>query len=134
MAALNMRVVYALDGPDLEPSDVNQETGVSSTRAWSRSQPLRNGRPRAEGRWVLASSAETDADFNTHMDSIVQLLRHNWPAFVSLGRRHQAYVEAIVEVATQQPTIEISKASIAAMAELNAELLVEVVTDAGEDG
>ena len=123
-----MRVAFGLYGPDLEPSEVTRESGVTPSRSWSRSQPLPNGRPRADGLWILQSQAGEADSFDAHWASIVGLMREAWPTFVDLGRRHKAYVEGIVSV-TGRPTISANAASIHSIGELGADLLFELNTE-----
>jgi hypothetical protein len=113
---------YSLGGPDLDPMEVTTLTGMTPDRAWHRGDPkARTGIPQSDGHWSIDSGLAPHDEFHDHVDALLARLRPAWAAFVDLGRRYDANIDAAIYLLEAQgPLIEVLPDVAAALHELNA--------------
>jgi Domain of unknown function (DUF4279) len=122
------RVWYELRGESLDPTEITGRVGISPDRAW-RADDLkpRTGKPYGEGAWMIDSGLEDDDEVHDHLDALLARMRPDWATFVDLGRRFDASVGAVIELAEAQgPLVAVLPDVSAAVAELNATIVLDL--------
>jgi hypothetical protein len=117
-------VWYALGGPDVDPDEITRLTGIRPDASYRADDPHpRTGMPPGEGVWHLDSGLGESAEFHDHLDALLARMRPAWAAFVDLGRRYDARVEAAIYcLGATGPLIQVLPDVTAAIAELDATL------------
>ena len=117
-------VWYAVAGKDLDPAAVTELTAIQPDRSWQRGDPKpRTGLPYADGAWLLDSGLGSSDEFHDHLDALLARLRPAWSAFVDLGRRYEATIEAAIYCyEVQGPLVQVVPDVASAISELNATL------------
>jgi hypothetical protein len=73
--------------------------------------------------WILDSGLGEGDEFHDHLDALIARMRPAWAAFVDLGRRFDADVEAAIYLlGAQGPLVQVLPDVSAALAEMNATL------------
>ena len=130
------RVWYSLRGESLDPTDITGLVGISPDRGWRAGNlKPRTGKPYREGAWIIDSGLEDDDEVHDHLDALLARMRPAWATFVDLGRRFEASVGAVVDMAEAQgPLVTVLPDVSGALAELNADIGFDLYAAAGGRG
>ena len=117
-------VWYSLGGPDLDPAEITEATGIAPDRAWKAGDAKpRTSLPYKEGVWLIDSGHRQADEFHDHLDALLARMRPSWATFVALGQRYEADVEAAIYcMEAQGPLVIVVPEVSASVSELNASL------------
>jgi hypothetical protein len=128
-------VWYALRGPDLDPAEITDATGIAPDQAWKAGDGKpRTGLPYSEGAWLIDSGLGEADEFHDHLDALLARLRPAWHTFANLGQRYEADVDAAIYcMEAQGPLVIVVPEVSASLVELNASLGFDLYALAGSD-
>jgi hypothetical protein len=111
------RVYYVLGGLTLDPEDVSRRTGLVADSEAPVGSFTPGGKVRTVAFWKVESGLPSSDPFADHVAALLARLRPAWPAFVELGREHEASVLVVVET-NINPLMGFEAQDLTALAEL----------------
>jgi hypothetical protein len=128
-------VSFILRGRDLDPDEITDSTGLTPSRAFRLGDPKpRTGIPHERGAWILESGLGESDEFHDHLDALLARMRPAWPTFVALGHRYDAELSVGVFMRRAQgPLVEVVPDVVAAIAELNAAIWLDLYAFPGDE-
>jgi hypothetical protein len=126
--ANEIKVAYVVSGASVDPTEVTTVTDIQPSAAW-RIGDVRNARTgatRADNGWQVTSRLPTTASVAEQVNDLLAMLALHKTYLAALAETAQALFSVVIYVNGSVPEISLEKTSIRGIAELNAEMDVDL--------
>jgi hypothetical protein len=123
---------FDLVGDGFDPDEVTAELGIEPTKTWRRGESLvPRMRPRGHDGWGLKFGGEPSCSFESQLAQLIRLMQPRSQALTALYDRLgiRAHVTCEVLMEADAPAICLDARMVAAMADLRADLEIDVLTE-----
>jgi hypothetical protein len=122
-----VRASLCLYADDLDPESVTKRIGVPPTTSHRKGEPFgRKQLPRRSGAWILETEVLAPAAGQEALDALLSTLPDDPSVWADLGARHEVVIVVGVFLKAWNRGFCISRATVARLASMGAELTVDI--------
>ncbi len=123
-------VAFTLTDFDCDPEEITARVGITPTKTWRVGDFINKKKTMKYeyNGWKLHSKIEKNADLESHIISVLEQLKSGWESLVKISQSYYTEISCAIYIYsdTERPAIHFSKQIIQKIAELNAEIDVDI--------
>lgn len=123
-------VAFTLTDFDCDPKEITERVGITPTKTWIIGDFINKKKTMQYeyNGWKVHSKLEKNADLETHIISVLEQLKPAWKSLVKISQSYYTEISCAIYIYsdTERPGIHLSKQIIQKIAELNAEIDVDI--------
>lgn len=123
-------VAFTLTDFDCGPEEITARVGITPAETWKMGEFINKKKTmRYEyNGWQVHSKPEKTEELENHLISVLEQLKIGWKFLVEISRLYYAEISCAIYIYsdTERPTIHFSKQVIQKIAELNADIDVDI--------